>query len=89
LINTPGSWSYRPRACTAIPNLFLAADFVQTHTDLATMEGANEAARLAVNGILKATGSTAHPCKVKKLYEPLESARALDQWLWDNGLPAM
>ena len=41
----------------ADPNLFLAADFVRTHTDLATMEGANEAARRAVNGILAATGS--------------------------------
>ena len=37
---------------TRIPNLFLAADFVRTHTDLATMEGANEAARRAVNAIL-------------------------------------
>ena len=29
---------------------FLAADYVRTYTDLATMEGANEAARRAVNG---------------------------------------
>ena len=42
-------------AVTRIGNLFLAADFVRTHTDLATMEGANEAARRAVNGILDAT----------------------------------
>ena len=57
LINTAGSWADRPDAVTQIPNLFLAADFVRTHTDLATMEGANEAARRAVNGILEATGS--------------------------------
>ena len=44
---------------TRIPNLFLASDYVRTHTDLATMEGANEAARRAVNGILDATGSAA------------------------------
>jgi uncharacterized protein with NAD-binding domain and iron-sulfur cluster len=37
-----------------IPNLFLASDYVRTHTDLATMEGANEAARRAVNGLLDA-----------------------------------
>ena len=41
----------RPR----IPNLVLAADYVRTYTDLATMEGANEAARRAVNAILDAT----------------------------------
>ena len=57
LINTAGSWDDRPEAVTAIENLFLASDYVRTHTDLATMEGANEAARRAVNGILDATGS--------------------------------
>ena len=62
LINTAGSWADRPDAVTRIPNLFLAADFVRTHTDLATMEGANEAARRAVNGILEATGSGAPRC---------------------------
>jgi uncharacterized protein with NAD-binding domain and iron-sulfur cluster len=56
LINTPGSWQYRPTARTQIENLFLAADYVRTDTDLATMEGANEAARRAVNGILERAG---------------------------------
>ena len=70
LINTAGSWADRPDAVTRIPNLFLAADFVRTHTDLATMEGANEAARRAVNGILDATGSDAPRCPVWKLREP-------------------
>ncbi|HEX8951397.1 MAG TPA: FAD-dependent oxidoreductase, partial [Polyangia bacterium] len=39
LINTRGSWADRPDAVTRIPNLFLAADYVRTYTDLATMEG--------------------------------------------------
>src|SRR6185503_8587402 len=43
LINTAGSWADRPEAVTRVPNLFLASDFVRTYTDLATMEGANEA----------------------------------------------
>ena len=55
LVNTKGSWADRPEASTAIPNLMLAADYVRTYTDLATMEGANEAARRAVNAILDAT----------------------------------
>ena len=70
LINTAGSWADRPDAATRIPNLFLAADFVRTHTDLATMEGANEAARRAVNAILAATGSRAAAATVWKLREP-------------------
>ncbi|HEX5102222.1 MAG TPA: FAD-dependent oxidoreductase [Pirellulaceae bacterium] len=70
LINTAGSWEHRPEAVTRIKNFFLAADFVRTHTDLATMEAANEAARRAVNGILKASGSRKRRCKVWPLDEP-------------------
>ena len=55
------SWRLRPEAATAIPNLFLASDYVRTHTDLATMEGANEAARRAVNAILDARAATPAP----------------------------
>jgi uncharacterized protein with NAD-binding domain and iron-sulfur cluster len=84
LINTAGSWADRPDAVTRIPNFFLAADFVRTHTDLATMEGANEAARRAVNGILEATGSHEPRCDVWKLREPVVMApfRALDRVRW-------
>ena len=67
LINTAGSWEDRPEAVTAIDNLFLAADYVRTHTDLATMEGANEAARRAVNGILDVGGSNEPRCAVWQL----------------------
>jgi uncharacterized protein with NAD-binding domain and iron-sulfur cluster len=84
LINTAGSWENRPAAVTAVPNLFLAADFVRTHTDLATMEGANEAARRAVNGILDASRSTAARCAVWRLREPalFGPACALDRIRW-------
>jgi len=58
LVNTINSWRCRPEAKTEIANLFLASDYVRTHTDLATMEGAGEAARRAVNGILE-------ECKVR------------------------
>src|SRR5215213_4099230 len=87
LVNTAGSWADRPDAVTRIPNLFLAADFVRTHTDLATMEGANEAARRAVNGILDATRSGAPRCAVWKLREPavLAPFRTLDRLRWKLG----
>ena len=79
LINTPGSWKYRPQAITGISNLFLAADYVQTYTDLACMEGANEAARLAVNGVLDASGAAAPKCSVWPLAEPTVF-RSLREW---------
>src|SRR4051795_7643598 len=84
LVNTAGSWADRPDAVTRIPNLFLASDYVRTHTDLATMEGANEAARRAVNGILTASGSTEPRCEIWPLHEPaaFAPARALDRVRW-------
>ncbi|PRC43083.1 polyprenyl synthetase, partial [Mycobacterium sp. ITM-2017-0098] len=87
LINTKASWENRPDAVTAIPNLFLAADFVRSYTDLATMEGANEAARAAVNGILDATGSTQPRCAIHKLQEPrmFWPLRQLDRLRWKLG----
>lgn len=84
LVNTAGSWADRPDARLRIPNLLLAADYVRTYTDLATMEGANEAARRAVNAILDATSSSAPRCGVWPLREPpvLGPARALDKLRW-------
>jgi 15-cis-phytoene desaturase len=78
LVNKIDKWHLRPQATTAIPNLFLASDYVQTNTDLATMEGANEAARRAVNDILEASGSTASPCEIWNLHEP----PLLAPWRW-------
>jgi uncharacterized protein with NAD-binding domain and iron-sulfur cluster len=87
LINTAGSWNNRPEAVTRIPNLLLAADFVRTNTDLATMEGANEAARRAVNGILEKEDSPYKPCRVFALKEPLALApfRLADAVQWRLG----
>jgi len=89
LVNTIGSWSKRPIATTEIRNLFLGADYVQTNTDLATMEGANEAARRAVNGILAESNSTAQLCQVWQFNEPAIFAplKALDEALFNLGLP--
>ena len=70
LVNVKSSWGLRPRAVTSIANLFLAADYVRTWTDLATMEGADEAARRAVNGILAASGSAEPPCGLWPLTDP-------------------
>ena len=61
LIHPPGLWRQRPipHDPHGIPNLYLVGDYVQNDTDLATMEGANQSARDAVNAMLEADGSTA------------------------------
>ena len=89
LVNLIDAWRLRPDAVTAIPNLFLASDYVRTHTDLATMESANEAARRAVNGILDRSGSDATPCQVWELHEPeiLQPWREYDRARWEKHLP--
>lgn len=72
LVNTVDSWRRRPKARTRIPNLMMSGDFVQTDIDLATMEGANESARYAVNAILDGSGSRAARVATYKLYDPPE-----------------
>jgi uncharacterized protein with NAD-binding domain and iron-sulfur cluster len=81
LINTAGSLDHRPYAHTTIPNLFLAADYVRTNVDLATMEGANEAGRQAANALLASAGSHAQPASLGALWQPTELAavRNIDQ----------
>jgi hypothetical protein len=88
-INTAGSWLYRPREATDIDNLFLASDYVKTNTDLATMEGANESGRRAVNRILDFLNSRARRCRVFEFDEPMVFSpwKALDRHCFMLGLP--
>lgn len=89
LVNTAGSWKDRPEASTRVPNLFFAGDFVRTNIDLATMEGANESGRKAANAILKASGSTATPATLFKLWKNplLTPLQRTDAILYKAGLP--
>src|SRR5262249_28726020 len=89
LVNLVDTWALRPEATTAIPNLFLASDYVRTYTDLATMEGANEAARRAVNGLLGAVGFEGSRCELWQLHEPeiLVPWRLHDLARYKAGLP--
>jgi hypothetical protein len=77
LINRPGSRALRPDVVTSIPNLFLAGDYVFTDTDLACMEGANEAARRAVNAILDATASLERRCELWSFSPSRQAAQAM------------
>jgi uncharacterized protein with NAD-binding domain and iron-sulfur cluster len=89
LVHPPGSWAIRPEAGTAVSNLVIAADYVRTHTDLASMEGANEAGRRAVNAILTRTGSTAAPVTIWPLSEgdTFTAWKHLDAVLYRLGQP--
>jgi hypothetical protein len=89
LVNTINSWSLRPEATTGIPNFFLASDYVRTNTDLATMEGANEAARRAVNSIIEKSGSNKPLCKIWGLNEPMifKPLKWYDKKRYAKGLP--
>lgn len=72
LVHPPGSYFERPGAdIRGVENLFLASDYVKTNTDLASMEGANEAARRAVNAILDAERSSATPCGIWSMADDL------------------
>lgn len=89
LINTAGSWDCRPETHGALENLFLAGDYVRTNVDLATMEGANESAREAVNAILEVSGSNADRCRKFTLYRvpELEPLRRIDADRYTAGQP--
>jgi uncharacterized protein with NAD-binding domain and iron-sulfur cluster len=89
LVNSVHSWTLRPESRTNVNNLFLASDYVRTNTDLATMEGANEAARRAVNCIIDASGSDAPYCQIWDYSEPwaLLPVKWYDRWRYRKGLP--
>jgi uncharacterized protein with NAD-binding domain and iron-sulfur cluster len=88
LINKVNTWGLRPSAATAIPNMFLAGDYVRTFTDLATMEGACEAGRRACNGIIYSSKYEGAPlAKMWRLHEPwfLAPIRWWDEWRYNRG----
>jgi hypothetical protein len=88
LVNHVNSWELRPTAKTAIRNLFVAGDFARTATDLACMEGANEAARLAVNELLLTFYPDEKPCRLFQT-EPasLRLLQMKDSVRYERGLP--
>ena len=67
----------------------LPGDYVRTATNLACMEGANEAARRAVNEVLDAVGSPAARCELFPMPEPavFEPLKASDRWRFQRHLP--
>jgi uncharacterized protein with NAD-binding domain and iron-sulfur cluster len=91
LVHPPGSWKLRPAAETGVENLTLASDYVRTETNLACMEGANEAARRAVNAILRQDGYTGATCKLWELEEDsmFDRVKWLDKIAYTRGRGAL
>ncbi len=89
MISTPGSWRHRPHVGTAIPNLLLAADYAKVSVDTACMEGANEAARRAVNALLERSRSREDHVAVYELFQPpeYEPLRSADERRFRQGQP--
>lgn len=89
LIHPRNSQARRPDAQLRIPNLLLAADYVKTFTDVASMEAANEAAKRAVLAILRRERIT--PVESYPELFPLcegslfAAAKAFDRMLYLNG----
>lgn len=93
LIHKPNMRRFRPPCRIGnVPGLFIAADYVKTETDLASMEGANEAARRVVVelGAVVGIAATHHP----KLWDFKEDGavgaflapfKAADRALYERG----
>jgi uncharacterized protein with NAD-binding domain and iron-sulfur cluster len=90
-IQDPGEWAKRPNSVTAIPNFFLAGDWVRTNINVTTMDGANQGGRQAANGVLAAAGSNAQPAQLWSLYVPpeYEPFRSIDRTRYQQRLPNM
>ena len=91
LVNRVGSWALRPDGRHALREPQRSPrTFVQTMTDLACMEGANEAARVAVNAILAQEGVPADEhCPVWDAHESaaLRPFQEVDRARYELGLP--
>ena len=89
LVNTVGSYTHRPSADPGVDGLTLAADYVRTNSDLASMESANEAGRRAAAAVLDAAGDDAARPTVWELPEPavFDPLKAQDRVRYGLGLP--
>ncbi|WP_187776472.1 hydroxysqualene dehydroxylase [Antrihabitans cavernicola] len=79
-VQTVNTWAKRPKGPTAIPNLFIAGDWIQTNANVVSMEGANQSGRVVAQAVLDASGRNAEPVVRYDYYVPpeLEPIKALD-----------
>lgn len=88
-VPTVASRSSRPDVTTAIPNLFLAGDYLKSDWQTSIMETASYNARRAANAILDRNGSHESPAKAIGPYRPpeWEPLKRIDEDRWRHGQP--
>ena len=86
---TAGQRVDRPGVSTAIPNLLLAGDYLDSEWQVGNMEAASYNARRAVNEILDKAGSGESPCAAIGPYQPpeWEPFKQLDAQRYASGQP--
>jgi uncharacterized protein with NAD-binding domain and iron-sulfur cluster len=84
-----GSRPNRPDVVTALPNLLLVGDYLESDWQVANMETANYNARRAVNVILDESGSKEGSCATIAPYDPPEwaAAKRVDEGRYKRGQP--
>ncbi len=88
-VQTVHTWARRPKGPTAIPNLFVAGDWIQTNANVISMEGANQGGRIAAQAVLDASGRNAERVLNYDYYVPpqMDGLKALDAQRYATGQP--
>lgn len=88
-VQTVNTWHKRPTGGTAIPNFFLAGDWIRTNANVCCMEGGNEGGRMAVRDLLERSGGNRDRVNLWQIYSPpqLSKFKAIDKRRLDAGKP--
>jgi uncharacterized protein with NAD-binding domain and iron-sulfur cluster len=87
-VSPRGSYVRRPLPDLGLKNFYIASDWARTETDVGSMEGADEAARLTVAAVAAKLGIEAEVPEVRRLrlWPELELAQRVDEWLFRKNL---
>jgi len=89
VLPTVGQRPDRPDVTSAISNLILTGDYLESDLEVANMETASYNGRRAANAILARSGSRETPAAAIKSYRPpeWEPFKRIDEERWQNGQP--
>ena len=89
VLPTVGTGQYKPGVTTALPNLILAGDYLDSPWEIANMEATSHNGRRAANAILERAGSRETPAKAAAPYRPpeWEPFKRIDEQRYAQGQP--